>query len=166
LLGLGGPEGETDKLRDLRERSRLADLLLSRGHAAEALRELDRIKLASSPVGPDAWGAAMGDPSLRWLRARALELAARREEGEPLVSDPAQVVSAYGPWWAVRGRWARLRGDEQTAAASFVEAVAADPLEPEAACETVEPNAVPSDLAKQNLCAAARARREPPFGGD
>jgi hypothetical protein len=166
LLGLGSTEGEADKLRDLRERSRLADLLLSRGHAAEAVRELDRIKLARSPVGPNAWGAAMGDPSLRWLRGRALELADRREEGEPLMSDPGQVVSAYGPWWAVRARWARLRGDETTAAQSFVEAVAADPLEPEAACETIDPNAVPADLPKRALCAAARARGEPPFGGD
>ena len=88
----------------------------------------------------------MGDPSLRWLRARALEDAGRREEGEPLVADPAQVLSSFGPWWAIRGRWARLRGDEPTATESFVEAVGADPFDAEAACESIDSGPPPSDL--------------------
>ena len=170
LFGLGGEKGDGEKLRDLRDRTRLAELLLSRGHAREAVSELDRIALAGSPVAPDAWERAMGDPSVRWLRARALEAVGRREEGEPLVADPRQVLSSYGPWWAIRGRWARLRGDEPAAATSFVEAVAADPLDPEGACESIDPAAIPSDIGtdagKRALCDAARAAGEPAFEAD
>ncbi len=176
LLGLSGrpngPEGragaarEAERLRDLRDRNRLAQLLLARDHAPEALAELDRIELAAAPVSNEGWERAMGDPSVRWLRGRALETAGRREEGLSLVADPTQVLSAYGPWWATRGRWARMRGDEGMALPSFGEAVAADPFDEEAACETIDPNSVPIDAVKVPLCAAARARREPPFDAD
>ncbi len=139
LFGLGGDHSDAAKLRDLRDRSRLAELLLAREHAPEAVLELDRIELAGAPVAAEAWERAMGDPGVRWLRARALEAAGRQKEGEPLVEDPKQVLSSYGPWWATRGRWARMRGDDGAAAASFIEAVSADPLLPEAACETLAP---------------------------
>jgi hypothetical protein len=161
----GGPR-EADRLRDLRDRARLAQLLLSRAHAPEALKELDRIELAAAPVSNDGWQRAVGDPSVRWLRGRALEEAQRREEGEPLVADPSQVLSSYGPWWATRGRWARLRGDAKAAVDSFREAVAADPFDSEGACETIDPNDAPADSSKRPLCAAARAAGEPPFDTD
>jgi hypothetical protein len=168
LMGLGTasqPPRELDRLRDLRDRARLAQLLLERDHAPEALKELDRIEMTRSPVPNEAWDRAMGDPSVRWLRARALEAANRRDEGEPLVADPAQVLSSYGPWWATRGRWARLRGDEGTAAGSFSEAIAADPFDPEGACESIAgaPNGVPPDPAKVPLCDAARRDAPPPY---
>jgi len=161
-----GPDPQVEGMRDLRDRSRLAELLLARGHAEEALKELDRIELAHAPVAPEASERVLGDPSLRWLRARALEAAGRRAEGEPLVADPKDVLSSFGPWWAIRGRWARLRGDEPTATASFVEAVAADPFDPEAACETITPGEAPADPAKKALCDAARATGVPELGGD
>jgi hypothetical protein len=157
LEGVGGGRGAGERLRDLRDRTRLAELLLARGHADEALEELDRIALGRSPAPQEAWDRAAGDPSVRWLRARALEMAGKREQGEALVGDPRQLLSSYGPWWALRGRWARLRGDEGEAAASFVEAVAADPLDAEAACETVDGQQRPSDPEKAALCDAARA---------
>jgi hypothetical protein len=166
LFGLGAERDDVEKLRDMRDRTRLAQLLLSRDHAKEAVSELDRISLASSPTAPDGWDRAMGDPSLRWLRARALEAAGRREDGEALVADPKQVISSYGPWWAIRGRWARLRGDEPTATASFIEAVAADPFDPEGACETLDPATSPPDAPRKALCDAARSAGEPPFEGD
>ncbi len=166
LFGLGGEHGDAAKLRDLRDRSRLAELLLARDHPAEATTELDRIELAGAPVAREAWERAVGDPSVRWLRARALEAAGRRKQGEPLVEDPREVLSSYGPWWATRGRWARLRGDEPTATASFIEAVAADPLDPEAACESLDPDAAPLDPPAHALCEAARAAGEPEFAGD
>jgi hypothetical protein len=165
LFGLG-EKADVEKLRDLRDRSRLADLLLARSHAAEAVKELDRIELAAAPAAPDAWEHALSDPSVRWLRARALEAAGRREEGEPLVADPKQVVTTYGPWWAVRGRYARMRTDEPTGIASFIEAVAADPFDVESACETVDPTAQPPDPAHRPLCDAARAGGQPEFGAD
>jgi hypothetical protein len=161
------PEVLAGRMRDLRDRTRLAELLLSRdsAYAGAALLELDRVEMASAPASADTWDQAMGDPSVRWVRARALEEADRRAEAELLVSDPHQVLTSYGPWWAIRGRFARLRGDQGTAASSFVEAVGTDPLDPEAACETVDVHASPPDL-KKPLCDAARAREEPPFGED
>jgi hypothetical protein len=172
-------------LRDLRDRTRLAQLLMTRSHAPEALKELERIDLTHAPVSNEAWDRAMGDPSIRWLKARALEESGRREEAEPLMADPSQVLSSYGPWWATRGRWARARGDEALATSSFREAVAADPFDPEGVCETLESSA-PVDPAAQGgsaaaspppaqpaaastplpLCAAARQTGEPPFDAD
>jgi len=187
LLGLGSAHGgsrEMEALRDLRDRSRLAQLLMGRGHAPEALKELDRIALTHAPVANDTWSRTMGDPSVRWLRGRALEEVGRREEAEPLMGDPSQVLSSYGPWWATRGRWARARGDEAAAAMSFGEAVAADPFDPEGACETLDPPAATdpatsssaaassgtaapgSGQGKESLCATARAVGEPPFDAD
>ncbi len=156
LFGPGRDRREIEKWSNLRDRSRLAELLLARGHAGAALGEFDRIG--------DAGGARLAaDPSVRWLHARALENAGRREESEALVADPSKVVSSYGPWWALRGRWARMRGDDVEASESFAEAVAADPFHPEAACETIEPGALPKDPDKVPLCDAARAAAEPLF---
>lgn len=107
----------------------------------------------------------MGDPSVRWLRARALEEDGRRGEAEPLVADPRAVVTSYGPWWAARARFARLRGEENAAVAFFLEAIGTDPFNSEAACETVAPEPSPPDPVR-NLCEAALARGEPPFEGD
>jgi len=166
LFGLGGEHADGEKLRDLRDRTRLAQLLLARSHAPEAIEELDRIALASSPVSAEAWERATGDPSVRWLRGRALEAAGRQTEGVALFDDPKQVVSSYGPWWAIRGRWARLRGDEPTATASFFEAVAADPMNAEAACESTDPGSSPPEPARKALCDAARAAGEPTFDED
>jgi hypothetical protein len=169
-LGAAGSTGR-DRMRDLRDRTRLAQLLLGRDprYADAALVELDRIEMGSAVLrpGPQTTSLPVGDPSALWIRARALEEVGRRrsEEGQSLVADPHLVLTSYGPWWALRGRWSRLDGDEGTAAASFIEAVAADPFDPESACETVDPHAPPPDSKKQ-LCDAARARDEPPMGDD
>lgn len=166
LFGLGGDHQDVQKLRDLRDRSRLAELLLARGHAAEALTQLDRIELARGPVAPAAADRALGDPSVRWLHARSLETLGRIGDATPLVDEPGAVLAPFGPWWAVRGRWARSRGDEPAAVTSFVEAMANDPFLPEAACETIDPSGAPSAPAAAALCAAARATGIPDLGGD
>jgi hypothetical protein len=169
LFGLADPgsdHGYADKLRDLRDRSRLAQLLLSRSHPAAGVDELDHIELARSPVSHEGWQRAMSDPSVRWLRGRALEEAGRRVEGESLVADPRQVLSAYGPWWAMRGRWARLNADEATAVPSFLEGISSDPFDVEAACEATDPESSAAAASRSPLCAAALARHEPPFEGD
>jgi hypothetical protein len=88
----------------------------------------------------------------------------RVADGAPLVADPKQVASSFGPWWAVRGRWARDRGDLGTATSAFVEAVAADPLDVEAACEGIESTHTPTDPLGLPLCEASRARNEPGIG--
>jgi hypothetical protein len=155
LFGLGSDASAGD-LRDLRDRVRLAELLLGRDHPAQALLELDRLKSS----------VALDDPSVRFLRARILEALGRPRDADPLVADPKAVLSSYGPWWAIRGRFARGRGDEGTAVASFFEAVAEDPLNVEAACEGLEEGAIPQDSAQKPLCEAARGRGEPPLGRD
>ena len=142
-------------LRDLRERLRLAELLLGRGHAAEALVQLDALK-----------GAPLDDPSFRYVRGRTLEALGRAAEAEPLFGDPKDVLASYGPWWALRGGLARGRGDEGTAEPSFDEAVSVDPLDVEAACEGRDLAKGPKNKEKIPLCEAARARNEPDLGRD
>ncbi|HEY4016368.1 MAG TPA: hypothetical protein VGM06_23695 [Polyangiaceae bacterium] len=155
-----GGADEKDKWGDVRDRSRLADLLLSRAHPAEALHELDALDVRGG-----AGSLLAGDASLRWMRARALEGAGRRAEGEPLVADAKDVVASYAPWWALRGRWFRVAGDEAAAVLSFEASLAEDPFEPEAACETIDAGR-PADAEKGPLCDAARAASGPPFGQD
>jgi hypothetical protein len=153
VFGLGGKHGD---LQELSKRARLAELLMGRGHPAEALGQIDRV------TSPDA----LEDPSIRYLRARILESLDRVTDGAPLVSDPASVASSFGPWWAIRGRWARARGDDGIAGASFFEAIAADPLDIESACEGIEASSAPKDPRSLPLCAAARTRNEPDLGKD
>jgi hypothetical protein len=168
LFGLGGEGPPPAELRDLRERSRLAELLAERGHPAEALTELGplaQIGPTGAPSAARSYGILAGDPSFRWLRGRLLEDAGRREEGAWLVSDPADVVSPFGPWWAMRGRWALLRTDSDLATDSLREAVSVDPLGPEAACGALgkDPPVASADPA---LCAAARAYPVPAFDSE
>lgn len=158
LLGLGAsPPG----MGDSRERARLAELLLGRNHPAEALSELDKIS-------PDL----LGDPSLRYLRARVLEATGDTKAAESLLEDPKLWVTSYGPCWAMRGRLARARGDGATADASFDQARAHDPLAVESACEvspapsSASGGAGSSDGRTDALCDAAKRRNEPDFGRD
>jgi hypothetical protein len=58
-----------------------------------------------------------------------------------------------------------LRGDEPGAKESFGEAVAADPFDPESACETLDASASPAGPLK-DLCDAARRAAGPPFDSD
>jgi hypothetical protein len=115
--------------------------------------------------------AAGRDPSIVWLHGRALEMVGRPSELAPLVWKPDHVGSSYGPWWALRARWAASQGDESSVSDSLFEALAADPLDFEVACGTVDrdaPAAVATTqrAADRALCNAARARAEPPFNGD
>ncbi len=157
-MALGDEHGSAAKWSEVRDRSRLADLLMAREHPAGALMELDRMGAGAALVASDA--------SLRWVRARALEAAGRRAEGGPLVAEPRDVVASYAPWWGLRGRWSRLDGDETRAVPSFAEGLAADPFEPEAACESLDGTTKPADPDKAPLCDAARAAAGPAFGQD
>ena len=94
------------------------------------------------------------------------EFHATNSDGEPLLADPKALLSSYGPWWAIRGRFARARGDDATAGSSFFEAVAADPFDVEAACEGLAAAATPGDPTAKALCDAARGRGDPSVGRD
>jgi len=166
LYGLGGTPPTAS---DSRERSRLAELLLGRGHPEQALIELDKI--------PDS---LLPDPSLRYLRARVLEAKGDARAAEALVDDPKAWIASFGPCWALRSRLARARGDLEVAEAANAEALAQDPFTVEAACPSpAEPEPPPAggssgsggpnaqkepNQAGGPLCDAARRRDEPDLG--
>jgi hypothetical protein len=153
--------GPQPGMHDIRDRARLAELLLARNHAADSVTELEPIPVAS-------WD----DASLRHLRARAFESAGNLAVVEASLGEPKDVVSSYGPWWAIRGRFARARGDAagtggaHDADGFFEEAVSQDPLDVECACESLDPAFSPASPAPRALCDAARKRDEPSIGGD
>ena len=150
-----GPQPGT---RDLRDRVRIAELLLARNHAPDAVTQLEPIPAAS-------WD----DASLRHLRARAFEAAGNAAVVTASLGEPKDVVSSYGPWWAIRGRFARAQPDgvgAKDADAFFQEAVGQDPLDVECACESLDPAFSPASPAPRALCDAARKRGEPGIGGD
>jgi hypothetical protein len=141
--------------RETRDRARLAELLLTKGHPASALTQ-------TSGIVADAWT----DPSLRHLRARVMEANGDLAGAAASIGTPADVAAAYGPWWAARGRFARAQLIEGDADAFFQEAVGQEPFDVECACESLDPQYFPAFAASRDLCEAARARKEPAFGGD
>jgi hypothetical protein len=150
--------GQLPGVRDIRDHARLADLLLARNHGADAVTELEPIPAAS-------WD----DASLRHLRGRALEAAGNDAAVVASLGEPKDVVSSYGPWWAIRGRFARAGGDAAGASDAngyFEQAVGQDPLDVECACESLDPAFSPASPAPHALCDAARKRGEPSIGGD
>ncbi|MFO0680181.1 MAG: peptidase MA family metallohydrolase [Polyangiaceae bacterium] len=151
-LGKGAPEGA----RELRERSRLGELLLGRNHASAAEFEVDKVKGT----------LAKEDPSFRHLVARIREAKGEGELADAALGDPREVVSSFGPYWGIRGRLQRSRADHAGADRSFDEAIATDPLDVEVACEGVTDDATPRRAAFAPLCVAARLRAEPPLGRD
>jgi hypothetical protein len=163
FIELGGTARAKPFWRELRDRSRLAELLDARNHEVAAIKELDRYRVSGDAALRDA---ASGDPSIRWLRGRSEEgsgLDLRSSEFASLFEDPKEVRSSFAPWWALRGRWARARGEEAIAVDSFGQAVAADPFDPEGTCEVVAGD--PSADANPALCASARAWSGSPNGG-
>lgn len=153
-LGAGAPVGGGDS----RERARLAELLLGRGHPGEALVELDKV--------PEH---LLADPSLRYLRARVLEAKGDPTQAAALVEDPSAWIASYGPCWAIRARLARARGDRAVAESAAAEALGHDPLDVESACPSPWDLAAPASGASGAggpLCDAARRRGEPDLGRD
>ncbi len=133
-------------LEPVGEKSRLATLLLARGHAAAAQVELAAIA-----------GKAEDDPALRTLRARALEANGKSEEARALLADPAAVLDAHGPYFALRGRL----GPAEHVEPSFAAATAEDPLGVETACRSL----AAEGYVASPLCTAALARKlNEPYG--
>jgi hypothetical protein len=153
-------KGDTPAYRQQRDRMRLAQLLLSRGRADGALKQLDRLDALGPGLTAEARERQARDPALRWLRGRALEESGSPDQGAHLFGDPLSVLSPFGPWWASRGRWERRAGDENAAGASFVQAVANDPFDAECACEVTHgdpPATIATDASRAALCSAARS---------
>jgi hypothetical protein len=163
---LGMLEASPTKLKDARERVRLAELLYGREHPRQALEQLDKVPGAPVASGSGGTGELAADPSIRHLRARVLEALGQKEEAAPLLADPKDVSTSFGPWWAIRGRFAKDRGDLSVAEPSFAEGVATDPFDVEPACRSIDPAFVPEDPFARLLCEAARKIGEPPLGRD
>jgi len=144
------PEVQT-VLSAARDPFRLGELLLGRGHAKEALTQLDRLPKE-----------ALEDPMIRTVRARALEAAGRADEAKALLAEGKDVSSSFGPWWATRARLAGSAPGE----GDFVEALGHDPFAVESACAVLgDPKLPPSTSPSvQALCAAATAAKIPDFG--
>jgi len=126
-----------------RERIRLAELLIGRAHERDAAIELYALG-----------GVFLREPYVRYLKARALEKDSLAD-AKRVIGDATEVSAPYAPWWAIRGR---LFGD----AGAFWEAVAQDPFDVEAACESLDGAKKAGDA----LCEAARARGAPDVGHD
>ena len=125
---------DTKEARAMREKVRLAELLIGRGHDKDAATELDAVS-----------GALLADPHVRYLKARALEKSSP-DDARRVLGEPAEILGSYAPWWAIRARLAT----DGSAGADYAEAVAQDPFDVDAACEDGAKSADP-------LCAAARA---------
>ena len=130
----------------MHEHVRLAELLIGRGHDKDAALELDHVA-----------GPLLSDPHVRWLKARALEKDSP-EDAKKVLGEPAELYASYAPWWAIRGRFA-LAAHDGSAAGDFVEAIAQDPFDVEAACEN-------GAKAGDPLCEAAKQSRAPDVGRD
>jgi hypothetical protein len=136
--------GESKDARAMHEHMRLAELLIGRHHEKDAVTELDTLA-----------GPLVFDPYVRYLKARALEASEGPEVARRTLGEPAEMAASYAPWWAIRGR---LTKD----ASAFVEAVAQDPFDVEAACESLDGSAKAGDP----LCEAARGAGIPDVGTD
>ena len=149
LYGLGGATPAVS-MTEVRERSRLGELLLGRDHPAEALLELGKV----------ADKASVGDPALAYLHARALESHGKVDDARSRLSDLKNLIGAYGPFFAMRGRLGER--DSETRRRDFAMAISHDPFLPEAACETLAPPA-PDETP---LCRSAREFSPPDLGKD
>jgi hypothetical protein len=138
---------ETKDTRTMREHVRLAELLIGRGHGRDAATELDSIT-----------GPLLSDPHVRYLKARALDKESM-DDARRVLGEPAELYGSYAPWWAIRGRFAASALDP-SAANDFVEAIAQDPFDVEAACESLDGVTKAGDP----LCDAARASGTPDVG--
>lgn len=147
LHGLGdAPRSSTTELR---ERVRLAELLLGRDHSAEALLELGKI--------PEKAGE--GDPALAYIHARALEADGKPEEAFRRVADLKSMIGPYGPFFAIRGRLGEANPEQRRV--DFTAAVAHDPFAPESACESLVASSTESPL-----CRSAREFGSSDLGKD
>ncbi len=136
--------------RDLARRARLGDLLLDRGHGAEAALTL-------------APGEAGASVAYRFRVARA-ELARKDPtEAAKRLGVETEIDGLFGPWFGLRGRLLE-KTDPAAAARAFELGVASDPLAEEVACQghfsvgsAPDEDRLPNLPDYRALCQAARA---------
>lgn len=134
-------------------RTRLGDLLFSRGHSREAASQFE----------PAVKGLG-SEPALRFRWARALCDAGREADARAALGRLEDVRSVHGGWQALTGRFSKQAGDGPAAETAFGLGIAVDPLSEDVACEGQwsprpggkPPPALPNDARRRALCEAAR----------
>lgn len=142
------PGGRLRHASEARRHVQLGELLRARKHHAAAETHLRK-----------AHELVPNDALVRRHLAHAVEAQDRRSEAEPLVASIEDVHAEVGAWFALHGRYARERGEEEAAVRALATALLLDPLSGEAACEGKTGAALPSEPRKEALCKAARASR-------
>ncbi|MBK8941917.1 MAG: tetratricopeptide repeat protein [Polyangiaceae bacterium] len=130
------------ELKEVRTRYRLGQLLLERGHAAAAAKELERgLELLPS------------EPPVRALLARATNRAGDTARAKQLVERVEDVHHNEAGWWSMRA----ALGVPDTQVAIRM-AIALAPYDPAVACEEKLPPLLPEEAARRALCVAARLK--------
>lgn len=138
---------------DPARRTRLGDLLFSRGHSREAATQFE-----------PAAKALASEPALRFRWARALCDAGRNADARTALGGLEDVRTVHGGWQALSGRFRAEAGERPAAQAAFALGIAVDPLSEDVACEGQwSPRAagkpapaLPDDARRRALCEAAR----------
>lgn len=137
------PGAPPDKnLKDTRKRVRLGELLLDRGHADAASRELAR--------GHEAMPR---EAYVRALSARALARFGKEDAARALVEKSEDVSDNDASWWSMRARLGI--GDAKAAAHTAITQAPYDPLP---ACEETSAPDAPADPTHRAICLSARSR--------
>ncbi|MFZ5897568.1 MAG: hypothetical protein ACOY0T_41345, partial [Myxococcota bacterium] len=141
--------------RELARRVRLSDLLASEDRARSAADEI------LPTITPQ-----QREPSIRWRGGKALLEAGEATQAEATLGALTEIGSVHGPWFGVRGRVLKARGQVAEAEEAFRVGIAVDPLAEDTACEGERAprgeksvlGKLPEDPARRELCLAARAR--------
>lgn len=129
-------------VKEVRKRFRLGELMLDRGHARAAARELDK-----------GHTLMKRDALVRALYAKALLGEGARDKATKLVEDPKDVSGNEARWWSLR---AVLEVGDRGAAVRLATSLA--PYDPNVACMEKAPPDAPEDDVQKALCQAARDR--------
>ena len=139
------PGGSFPNGAKVQRHTRLGELLQERGHHRAAEKHFRK-----------AHELAPHDASIRCGLSISLEALGQRGEAEELVRRLEDVHHEIGVWYALHGRYARDRGENDVAADAFEVGVYLDPLGEEVACEGEKDGSAPADPRKAALCQAAR----------
>jgi hypothetical protein len=139
------------RLRDASRRVRLAELLMSRGHASAAVAELDQA-MVLTPQAPtvrctlaEAW---LAQASAAATPGDQLE---PRQRAAAMVAHSSDVHQRLGRWWSLHA----LLHEGADPLARW-RALTLDPLHPAIACEERPVPELPADEQRRALCEAAR----------
>jgi hypothetical protein len=136
------PGAQIPKAREISRFNRLGTLLLERGHAEAAKRELSR-----------AHALIPSDAGIRCSLAAAAIANGDHLEGMSLVRNPDDIRRGSARWWSLHDVLHRGEADEH----SRFRALSLNPLLPQVSCEELPLDEWPSDPTRRALCHMARS---------